>query len=1371
MTQLISTSNLLMRVKNHLPALCLWSVGCILFFAPVLLQQSYLPLSDFSAQFYTFARFQARMLWQGVWPFWSDGSYGGFPFTADPQAAVYYLPRLLFILFSGPDKFTFYTLQLEAITHVWAAGVGMYGLVYTFTRHKPAGLIAAMGFALSCYLLSYPLLQLAILETMAWWPWLVWLIYRLNHSSQPWWWSGLVGVILATAITAGHPQTALLTAYLLLVYYLFSSYSAGWSWPHIFGRGLLIAGVGLTLSAPMWLPAGLYMSLSTRETVDYAFVSTGLPLLHLAEIFLPHTLTSWSPTYPGLLILFLAGLAWPGRWQNPAVRFWFIFLAVLFLLALGDSGVLFQAGYYLMPGLAWFRQQERWWAIICFIWPILAGYGYSFWVSTGRLKTAQVVGWLGLGLLVSAITVAVRAGEVAFLWPGLAEQLLILGAIFLLLYQPLPGRWASFTPALLLLVALADSVWHLPQTLNLQHGSPAVYWPQREWVEQLQKTAGRVDSLNIFWANFGEVYGLQDIRGISPLKLKTVERVSQLPYARQWELQAVTHVLWQGEVGAGVPMTAVGEIANDILPTTGRTATIWQIDQPHPRAWMVYDRLVLEEEEAWQKLADPQFNIFEQVILNQDTRLLPTPPPTPPMVKVLEQKPGFLAVEVETATQGFLVLSEWVYPGWQLTIDGEEASIWTAYNSLQATWVQPGRHVVVSHYVPLVDYVGWVLAFVGLVSLGLVLVWSKPVTLPTLPRPVSPIPAAEPPFSLPHQQWHWLMVGLMLVAFGLRVYTAGFQELRSDEAASYLITSGELTQLLPNMVGANDPHPPFHYLMLWGWQRLAGSSELALRWLTICGSLLLIPLTAQLARLFTTRWVAWWAAVGLALSQSQVWIGQDVRHQYVWGIVAILWSSYCLGQALKTGRWWWLGYVLGASWAMYTHYYTIFALVGHFFLVYHWSSEPKLHRLLKWSAAGVSAAVLFLPWLWLQYQSTVGGQFGQLNEVALEKHFWEIAPELVVGSAFATPLVQPALTLLTGLALVGVAYQLRRTQPAWVAWLMAWLLGTAWGIFLVRLHRPIFNAYYITTAAPAFWLLAAHLMANRSLFSLKKGVFLLLLCANGWSLWHYYSDIPRFGRWVGYREIRQFLEAEATPQDIFVPNAPDPSFTYYLRGLNLPSQMHPSRPGLTPAEIEQALQSYDGVYNRVWFVPAKPELSFDPDQVAVKWLDYHWLHEFDVPAGELQLKAYRPVSALPAVLTSHQISVRDELALVGSYLMLNGRPLATPELHPQDKLEVTLVWQALQTPLPQDYKVFVHLLAADGSLITQQDSLPLYGTRPQTTWQAGEQLIDHYVLQLPEGLPAGSAQLVVGLYHPTTLERQLLSHQEPSFLLAQFQLK
>ena len=88
--------------------------------------------------------------------------------------------------------------------------------------------------------------------------------------------------------------------------------------------------------------------------------------------------------------------------------------------------------------------------------------------------------------------------------------------------------------------------------------------------------------------------------------------------------------------------------------------------------------------------------------------------------------------------------------------------------------------------------------------------------------------------------------------------------------------------------------------------------------------------------------------------------------------------------------------------------------------------------------------------------------------------------------------------------------------------------------------------------------------------------------------------------------------------------------------------------------------------------------------------------------------------------------------------------------------------------MKEDYIVFVHLLDSDGMLLASHDGPPATGSRPTSTWQPGEQIIDIHAFQLPEVLDSELFTLSVGLYSRDTQERQMVVGGEDSVAVFEY---
>ncbi len=99
-----------------------------------------------------------------------------------------------------------------------------------------------------------------------------------------------------------------------------------------------------------------------------------------------------------------------------------------------------------------------------------------------------------------------------------------------------------------------------------------------------------------------------------------------------------------------------------------------------------------------------------------------------------------------------------------------------------------------------------------------------------------------------------------------------------------------------------------------------------------------------------------------------------------------------------------------------------------------------------------------------------------------------------------------------------------------------------------------------------------------------------------------------------------------------------------------------------------------------------------------------------------------------------------------------GYDLSPEKGYSGGELALTLFWRSPGQPTG-NYKVFIHLMNAQGELIAQRDDLPLGGLVLTSQWSPGEVITDQFFVALPSNLPQGTYQLEVGMYRPGTGER------------------
>ena len=130
-------------------------------------------------------------------------------------------------------------------------------------------------------------------------------------------------------------------------------------------------------------------------------------------------------------------------------------------------------------------------------------------------------------------------------------------------------------------------------------------------------------------------------------------------------------------------------------------------------------------------------------------------------------------------------------------------------------------------------------------------------------------------------------------------------------------------------------------------------------------------------------------------------------------------------------------------------------------------------------------------------------------------------------------------------------------------------------------------------------------------------------------------------------------------------------------------------------------------------------------------------------------------------LISHPLT-----APLGRQVELLGYDLSAETAAPGDVLILTLYWRAL-AEMDEDYTVFTHLLASDGSIAGQQDGIPVGGTYPTSLWLPGEVVVDRYKIPVRADAAPGTHRLAVGMYLADTGVRLAVAGSDEDAIVLQ----
>ncbi|WP_197444089.1 glycosyltransferase family 39 protein [Maioricimonas rarisocia] len=172
-----------------------------------------------------------------------------------------------------------------------------------------------------------------------------------------------------------------------------------------------------------------------------------------------------------------------------------------------------------------------------------------------------------------------------------------------------------------------------------------------------------------------------------------------------------------------------------------------------------------------------------------------------------------------------------------------------------------------------------------------------------------------------------LLAGLLLRATGLDARSLWY-----DEALSSATIRFDWTEIIVRRATAGSVHPPLYYLLLKAWSRAFGSSDAALRSLSLvaglCGIAGMYLLARELSLLGhagdqASGRVGLWAAFLMALHPMQILTSQQVRG-YAVGTALLIWSNWLLVRALR-GE----GRSLTAQWCLWGTLTTLFCYTNN----------------------------------------------------------------------------------------------------------------------------------------------------------------------------------------------------------------------------------------------------------------------------------------------------------------------------------------------------------------------------------------------------------------------------------------------------------
>jgi hypothetical protein len=118
---------------------------------------------------------------------------------------------------------------------------------------------------------------------------------------------------------------------------------------------------------------------------------------------------------------------------------------------------------------------------------------------------------------------------------------------------------------------------------------------------------------------------------------------------------------------------------------------------------------------AWARYREPLY-LYE--LAGSRGRVAWEKPASIPAPKVTQLRPGRIAIDADSQSGGRLILTELMYPGWTVTVDGKRAEPLTVERMFRGVDLPAGRHEVVWSYHPRSLYWGLLASAITLMLLA-----------------------------------------------------------------------------------------------------------------------------------------------------------------------------------------------------------------------------------------------------------------------------------------------------------------------------------------------------------------------------------------------------------------------------------------------------------------------------------------------------------------------------------------------------------------------------------------------------------------------------------------------------------------------------
>lgn len=738
--------------KNHWPVFIIIGTVLIFLFKTLFLGEIFVTpgmgLSDYTLGIFPQVNYISKALHSGRFPLWDEQIYGGYPFLANAEPALFYpLTIPLYWLFSaktGLDLYTLFTFLL--------AGIGTYCFAQSLKLSKEASLISAFSFTFSAGVVV-KIVHLDALTIIAHLPLLLFLTNKFLAKKSLWLWL-LIIFIVTIEILNFEPQTAFIVFFAFVLYFLFKAYLQNHK--QILANCLILASVfifSLTLSAVQLVPSLTYFQYSDRQTgideksvTKFPFVFAELAYFLRPAPFGDPSLGNYnSPAVP------VPSIFWENNAYTGLIALIFGTAAVFFLLTKKKEVLFFSFLFIItvlfaldqstpvgkileLPPFAYFRLPSRFLHLSRFSLAILAGFGFELAASRfpkKRFLFGLVAGGIVLADLFSfGLKYNPTYNYKKWLSPPKSAQIIFKDQSFFRIftigdyeafysiYEKFNGWKESIQPYYTLRELLPTD---FNQNFNLYHadGYIGFFLKRDEIWKQTVRSEIRINSKT----NTAKITPF----GLKLLRLKNVKYITSSIILENEEVSLKQKIQYD---------------------KNEPTYYLYELTNPLPHAFFVSKAMVItDEKQVLAEIGKEDFKPEEEVIIessgseklpasqrgeevskevgsDEETRNPSTTLKTSQQynnIAITSYQPEKVIIKAEVDQTGFLILTDSWFPGWNVTVNQNPTPIYRADYLYRAIKLEPGKHTIEFTYFPVGLKTG---AMISIGTIGLLVILS-----------------------------------------------------------------------------------------------------------------------------------------------------------------------------------------------------------------------------------------------------------------------------------------------------------------------------------------------------------------------------------------------------------------------------------------------------------------------------------------------------------------------------------------------------------------------------------------------------------------------------------------------------------------------